>query len=73
MNMGVSEPLLFRSNSGAVAKRYAAKTRPEAGVMVPYLVLTACAASGLLVCAQEVVPALNCSSAQQSLRPDERL
>ena len=67
MNVSVSEPLLFRSSSGAVGKWYAAQTRPEAGVMVPYLVLTACAAFGLLMCAQEVAPTPNPSSARRSL------
>ena len=71
--MGVSEPLLSRSSSGAVGKRCAAQTRPEAVVMVPYLVLTACADFGLLMCAQEVAPAPNAWSAQRYLRLADRL
>ena len=70
--MHFSEPLLSRSSIGAVGKWYAAHTRPEAGVMVPYLVLTACAAFGLLMCAQEAAPAPNHWSAQRSLRLADR-
>ena len=73
MNVGVSEPLLSRSSTSAVGKQCAAQTRPEVDVMVPYLVLTACAAFGLLMCAQEVAPAPNPWSSQRYLRLADRL
>ena len=41
--------------------------------MMPYQVMTACTARGLLVCAQEVVPAPNPLSARRPLRPTDRL
>ena len=40
--------------------------------MTPWLVLTACAASGLRVCAQEVVPPSILSSARRSTRPTDQ-
>ena len=73
MNMGVSEPLLSRSSTSAAGKQCAAQTRPEVDFMVPYLVLTACAAFGLLMCAQEVAPAPNPWSPQRYLRLADRL
>ena len=73
MNMGVLQPLLPRSSTSAIGKQCAAQTRPEVDVMVPYLVLTACAAFGLLMCAQEVAPPPNPWSAQRSLHLADRL
>ena len=56
------------------AKRYAAQQHPLTDTMMTtYLVLTVCAASILLVCAQEVVPAPNPLSARRPLRPTDRL
>ena len=70
---GVSCPLPARSCLRAVGKRYTAQDHPLTDAMTPYLVLTACAASVLLVCAQEVVPAPSSLSTRRSLRPAERL
>ena len=53
--------------------RCAAQNHIPTDGMTPYLVLTACAAHGLLVRAQEVVPAPNPLSAQSSLRSADRL
>ena len=54
MNLGGTRQLLPRSKSDGVGKRYAAQNRPLNHDMTAYLVLTACVAYGLLVCAKEV-------------------
>ena len=45
---------------------------PTDRAMIPYLMLTACAARGLLMCAQEVAPTPNASSARRSMRLADR-
>ena len=54
--MGISDLLLYISSTYAISKRCAAHTGPRTDVTVPYLVITAVAACGMLVCAQEVAP-----------------
>ena len=73
MNLGAYCLLLAGSSSHAVGKRCTAQQRPLTDAMTLYLVLTACAASGLLVCVQEVVPTPIPPSARRSSCPSERL
>jgi hypothetical protein len=72
MNLGAYCLLLAGSSSHAVGKRCTAQQRPLTDAMTLYLVLTACAASGLLVCAQEVDATPNPSSARRSMRLADR-
>ena len=72
MNLGAYCPLLAGSPPHAVSKRCAAQKRPALHAMTPYLVLTACAARGLLVGAQEVALTRNLWSAQRSMRSADR-
>ena len=63
MNTGAFSTLRSRSMSHDVGKRCEAWTRPPTNGMMPYQVLIACAAHGLLVRAQEVAPTLIPASA----------
>ena len=71
--MGISDLLLYRSSTYAISKRCAAQTSPNTDVTVPCLVITAVAACGMLVRAQEVAPSPKPSSAQRTLRLADRL
>ena len=72
MNLGAYCPLFAGSSSHAISKWCAAQKRPALHAMTPYLVLTACAACGLLVRAQEVALARNLWSARPSMRSADR-
>ena len=72
MNMGARSSLLAQSRSYAVGMRCAAQNHTPTDVIALYLVLTVCAAHGLLVRAQEVVPVPSPLSAQRSLCPGDR-
>ena len=67
MNTGALSPLRSRSRSHAIGKRCAAWIRPPTHGMILYQVLTACAAHGLLVRAQEVAPTPSPWSARRSM------
>ena len=70
--MGSFEPLHSGSSSYLIYKPCAAQTCRSTGPLLPCQVLTAYAACGLLVRAQQVVPAPTLSSAWQSLRLADR-
>jgi hypothetical protein len=70
--MGVSEPLLSRTSSCAVGKRYAAQIRPMTVVMLPCLIITVVCCVWASACGQEAALAPISSSAHLPLRSADR-